>query len=151
MAADRAAVAAALRGDGVGGDGSGGGGGGGDSSGGGGGGGGQEPGASNGRLPLGVTLAFGGVSGLAAQTLTYPLDVIRRQMQVAGMGGEPLAAPAQQQPSVAVPRATIWATAQHIWRESGPRGFARGLTINFVKVVPSTAIGFTVYDAIKHI
>lgn len=34
------------------------------------------------RLPVPVMLAFGGVAGLVAQTVTYPLDVVRRQMQV---------------------------------------------------------------------
>lgn len=34
------------------------------------------------RLPVPVMLAFGGLAGLVAQTATYPLDVVRRQMQV---------------------------------------------------------------------
>ena len=34
------------------------------------------------RLPIAVMLGFGAGAGLVAQTATYPLDVVRRQMQV---------------------------------------------------------------------
>jgi hypothetical protein len=34
-------------------------------------------------------------------------------------------------------------------QEGGYRGLWRGLTLNYIKVVPSTAVGFTIYDAAK--
>jgi hypothetical protein len=117
-------------------------------------------------------LAFGGASGLVAQTLTYPLDVVRRHMQVSGLeeapprpagGGIGRSASSSSGSSRsrgagglsggggsgAASGPTILGTARHILREAGPRGFFRGLGVNFVKVVPSTAIGFTVYDSLK--
>ena len=45
------------------------------------------------KLPVAIMLTFGACSGLIAQTLTYPLDVVRRRMQVQGLK----LPPAQQQ------------------------------------------------------
>lgn len=36
-----------------------------------------------------------------------------------------------------------------IWRTQGLKGLYSGLSINYLKVVPSTAIGFAIYDALK--
>lgn len=45
---------------------------------------------------------------------------------------------------------STWQGLQLVIREAGPRALFAGLSLNYLKVVPSTAIGFTVYDALKH-
>ncbi|XP_008775917.2 mitochondrial carrier protein CoAc1 [Phoenix dactylifera] len=88
-----------------------------------------------------LRLSCGALAGLFGQTLTYPLDVVRRQMQV------------QNQQSVnqlGAPRIT--GTLQGlstIVRTQGWRQLFAGLSLNYVKVVPSVAIGFTAYDMMK--
>ncbi|KAK2080763.1 hypothetical protein QBZ16_000617 [Prototheca wickerhamii] len=99
------------------------------------------------RLPVPLMLLFGGVAGLVAQTATYPFDVVRRRMQVEAL----------QLESLHLPRGTALAlktTPQAmllIARQQGWRALFAGLSINYLKVVPSTAIGFTVYDSLKHL
>lgn len=36
-----------------------------------------------------------------------------------------------------------------LWQRGGVNSIFRGLSLNYIKVVPSTAIGFTIYDALK--
>ena len=97
------------------------------------------------KTPLLRTLAYGAGAGLIAQTVTYPLDVVRRQMQVAGLG-----AAAASPGARAAARATSTLDGlRRVWRAGGVRALFAGVTINYMKVVPSTAIGFTVYDAAK--
>lgn len=94
------------------------------------------------KLPVAYMLVFGGIAGLIAQTVTYPLDVVRRRMQVEGMkairmGGEEI-----------LPRSTL-AALWSIARQEGFHALFSGLSINYMKVVPSTAIGFSCYDFLK--
>jgi hypothetical protein len=91
------------------------------------------------RLPVPHMLAFGGISGLIAQTATYPVDVVRRRMQIEGLQGGICEA---------MPRSTLSALL-YIARKEGWGALWAGLSINYLKVVPSTAIGFTLYDYIK--
>ena len=44
---------------------------------------------------------------------------------------------------------SIWGGFQQLWASGGAKAMFRGLSLNYIKVVPSTAIGFTVYDALK--
>ncbi|GAQ83727.1 mitochondrial substrate carrier family protein [Klebsormidium nitens] len=93
-------------------------------------------------------LGCGGVAGIIGQTLTYPLDVVRRQMQVQGAPadvaprGLPSGLPAQQYKDT-------WDGLRTIVRKQGWRHLYAGLSINYLKMVPSVAIGFTVYEAMK--
>ncbi len=101
------------------------------------------------KLPVPVMLTFGAGAGLVAQTLTYPLDVVRRRMQVQGLK----LPPAQQQAALQARNQTVLQSTWHglvtIGRQQGTKALFAGLSINYMKVIPSTAIGFTLYDTMK--
>ncbi|KAI9876391.1 MAG: hypothetical protein M1830_006628 [Pleopsidium flavum] len=78
-------------------------------------------------------LLAGGFAGLVSQTASYPLEVIRRRMQVGGAVGDGH-------------RLGMKETTARIWREKGWRGFWVGLTIGYFKVVPMVATSFFVYE-----
>ncbi|KAK3990068.1 putative mitochondrial carrier protein LEU5 [Cladorrhinum sp. PSN332] len=81
-------------------------------------------------------LLAGGVAGLVSQTASYPLEVIRRRMQVGGAVGDGR-------------KLRIAETAALIMRERGLRGFFVGLTIGYAKVVPMVAASFYTYERLK--
>ncbi|KAK5633210.1 hypothetical protein RRF57_008924 [Xylaria bambusicola] len=81
-------------------------------------------------------LAAGGISGAVSQTISYPLEVIRRRMQVAGAIGDGH-------------RLRIAETAGLIFRERGLPGFFVGLTIGYVKIIPLAAVSFYTYERMK--
>ncbi|VVB11482.1 unnamed protein product [Arabis nemorensis] len=89
---------------------------------------------------ISLKLVCGSVAGLLGQTVTYPLDVVRRQMQV-----ERLSAAVKEETR----RRGTMQTLFKIAREEGWKQLFSGLSINYLKVVPSVAIGFTVYDVMK--
>jgi solute carrier family 25 protein 16 len=107
------------------------------------------------RPPILLTLAYGAGAGLIAQTVTYPLDVVRRQMQVQGLPGGAAgpAATAAALPGGAGPASTSYSSTldglRRVRAAGGWRALFAGVSINYMKVVPSTAIGFTVYDGLK--
>ena len=78
-------------------------------------------------------LMAGGLAGLVSQTSSYPLEVIRRRMQVGGAVGDGH-------------RLAMAEITRRIWKEKGFRGFWVGLTIGYVKVVPMAAVSFLVYE-----
>nr|BAD25656.1 putative mitochondrial solute carrier protein [Oryza sativa Japonica Group] len=108
------------------------------------------------RKDIIAKLACGSVAGLLGQTITYPLDVVRRQMQ------------AFSSSNLEKGKGTFGSIAM-IAKHQGWRQLFSGLSINYLKelyqldtsvcafiyvqcgekVVPSVAIGFTVYDSMK--
>ncbi|KAK4388736.1 Mitochondrial carrier protein CoAc1 [Sesamum angolense] len=84
-----------------------------------------------------LRLSCGATAGLFGQTFTYPLDVVRRQMQVepSAQGG--------------VRYRSSFEGLVSIVRVQGWRQLFAGLSINYIKIVPSVAIGFTAYDMMK--
>lgn len=78
----------------------------------------------------------GGFAGFVSQTASYPLEVIRRRMQVGGAVGDGH-------------RLGMAETFTKVWKEAGFKGFWVGLTIGYVKVVPMVAVSFFVYERMK--
>ncbi|GFR43348.1 hypothetical protein Agub_g4270 [Astrephomene gubernaculifera] len=83
------------------------------------------------QSPL-ANLLVGGASGTLAASVCYPLDTIRRRMQMKGR------AYAGQMDAF-----------RTIWAREGWAGFYRGWVANSVKVVPQNAIRMVSYEAMK--
>ncbi|CAI7627360.1 unnamed protein product [Penicillium glandicola] len=88
------------------------------------------------RLTAVAQLSCGAVAGIVAQTISYPIDIVRRRMQVG---------------SVVNTQSGILETAKGIFLERGVRGFYVGLTIGYVKMAPMVATSFYVYDRMKRV
>jgi solute carrier family 25 protein 16 len=81
-------------------------------------------------------LLCGALSGMIAQTSSYPLEVIRRQMQVSGVRGIHL---------------NTYQTARAILAHKGFRGLWVGLGIGYLKVTPMFAVSFFTYEYLKRV
>ncbi|CAG9941892.1 unnamed protein product, partial [Clonostachys rosea f. rosea IK726] len=88
------------------------------------------------RLTITAQLFSGAMAGLVVQTISYPLEMIRRRMQVCNPLGTNR-------------RVAIAETAITIFRERGLGGFFFGLPIGYLKVAPMMATSFFVYDRMR--
>ncbi len=70
--------------------------------------------------------------------VTYPLDVVRRQMQTAGYS----------EGHNTYHKNTLTAL-QTIIKQEGIAGLYRGLSINYIRAAPQVAISFTTYEWVK--
>jgi len=76
---------------------------------------------------------IGGVAGATAQTLVYPLDVLRRRMQVQTAAG-----------SEHVLSDNTWLAMRQVVKREGVRSLFSGILVTFAKVIPATAVGMTI-------
>jgi solute carrier family 25 phosphate transporter 23/24/25/41 len=88
-------------------------------------------------LSITAKLVLGAFSGTAAQTAAYPLDVVRRRMQMQGYDGQGI-----QYKSVAD-------AFKQIYQKYGIKGFYKGLLANWLKVPPVVSLNFIVYEQMK--
>jgi len=84
-------------------------------------------------------LTCGALAGSISQTLTYPFDVLRRKMQVVGMG----------QGALGYKYKGALEALGDIIRTEGIKGLYRGLWPNLLKVAPSIATSFFTYEMVK--
>ncbi|KAJ3073131.1 hypothetical protein HDU98_002167 [Podochytrium sp. JEL0797] len=95
------------------------------------------------QLTWWAQLSVGATSGLLAQTASYPFEVIRRHMQVAGkLDSMKDAKGVRKFPTTAE-------MARSIYQKRGFKGFFVGLSIGYLKVIPMHAVSFYVYEYMK--
>jgi hypothetical protein len=82
-------------------------------------------------------LVSGGVAGAVGGTFTYPLDTIRRRMQMQGT-----------EAGQVIYRHSFHCCV-HMVRHEGIRSLFAGVTANFFRVAPSNAIQFAAYEVLK--
>ncbi|CAI9091579.1 OLC1v1026646C2 [Oldenlandia corymbosa var. corymbosa] len=85
-----------------------------------------------------VGLGCGSLSGIASSTVTFPLDLVRRRMQLEGAGGR-----------ARVYKTGIFGTFKNIFKTEGLRGLYRGILPEYYKVVPGVSIVFMTYEKLK--
>ncbi|XP_062216098.1 uncharacterized protein LOC133916440 [Phragmites australis] len=90
--------------------------------------------------PVLISLACGSLSGIASSTFTFPLDLVRRRMQLEGAAGR-----------ARVYQTGLYGTFGHIVRTEGFRGMYRGILPEYCKVVPGVGIVFMTYEMLKAI
>ncbi|KAF2276230.1 mitochondrial carrier protein-like protein LEU5 [Westerdykella ornata] len=89
------------------------------------------------QLRYWAELSTGGFAGFVSQTVSYPLEVVRRRMQVSGVVGDGH-------------RLSLREVTRRIYLERGWRGFFVGLTIGYMKVIPMVAVSFYTYERGKY-
>jgi solute carrier family 25 protein 16 len=102
-----------------------------------------------GKEPLKVwaQLTAGAVAGAVSQTASYPLEVIRRNMQVAG---SPELMSAEKAGVMFKHKSTI-ETARDLYMRRGWRAFFVGLSVGYIKVMPMVAFSFFTYERMKDV
>jgi len=91
---------------------------------------------SDADIPAHLRLACGAVAGLVAQSATYPLDIVRRRMQVSGSG---------QQYTGIIDALT------RIYNKEGFRGLYKGLSMNWIKGPVAVAVSFSMNDKLTQL
>ena len=79
-----------------------------------------------------ATLGLGGLAGIIAQSICFPLDTVRRRMQMANS-----------------PYSGTVNCFSTIFKVEGFSGFYKGMAPNAVKVIPNNAIRFMVFEFLK--
>lgn len=81
------------------------------------------------------SLISGACAGLISQTIMYPGDTIKRNLQIDGLKQTKYN--------------NLIDCIKHIYSKNGFKGFYRGIFLNSFKSIPEVAIKFTTYDLIK--
>jgi len=89
-----------------------------------------------------INFSLGAISGGVAASLTYPTDVIRRRVQLMGYQGTGLNMPKYD---------GTWHCITSTVKQEGIRGLYKGMVPCWLKVVPSMAIAFMIYERCRKV
>ncbi|RLN57895.1 hypothetical protein BBJ29_005862 [Phytophthora kernoviae] len=92
------------------------------------------------HLGVADTLCCGGAAGIASSLVTFPIDVVRRRLQISAIHAE--SAGIKPTPS---------GIASELFQTQGISGFYRGLTPELMKVVPMVGITFGTFERLKQL
>lgn len=82
------------------------------------------------------SLVINAVAGLVGQFVTYPLDIVRRRMQLA-----------KQTSGQTLP--SMLAVLRHLVETEGLRGLGKGFSLNIIKGPITLSLSFTTYDILR--
>lgn len=88
--------------------------------------------------PALVSLACGSFAGICSSTATFPIDLVRRRMQLEGAGGK-----------AKIYNHGLAGTFKEIIAKEGLFGLYRGILPEYYKVIPSVGIVFMTYEFMK--
>ncbi len=97
----------------------------------------SHSGEGSGGIPLREAFYYGCGAGFFSSAILFPIDLIRRQLQVDGRGG-----------SVKQYRG-IKDVVRKVYATGGLRGFSSGLAVELIKVVPFVGIMFMTVEWLK--
>ena len=97
------------------------------------------------KLPLSSGDAVAGImASVVAKTATFPLDLIRKRLQIQGPTREKYI-----HTNIPVYKG-VWRGLYAIWCKEGVKGWYRGLTVSLVKAAPASAVTMYVYERTLH-
>jgi solute carrier family 25 phosphate transporter 23/24/25/41 len=97
----------------------------------------RTTGKDSGEIGVVLTAGFGSVASVLAQTVTYPLNLVRTRLQTQGVNGRP------------VQYYGMIHCFSSILSQDGPQGLFRGLTANYMKAVPASVITFVTVGQVQ--
>eukprot|EP00737_Agarophyton_chilense_P004160 gb/GEZJ01005104.1/.p2 GENE.gb/GEZJ01005104.1/~~gb/GEZJ01005104.1/.p2 ORF type:complete len:385 (-),score=44.12 gb/GEZJ01005104.1/:711-1865(-) len=92
---------------------------------------------NNKEANLAILLVIGAFAGAVAQTACHPLDVVRKRLQLQGIGGRP------------VQYSSMLQAATGIIKNEGPLALYRGLQPMYISAIPSAGVSYVVYESVK--
>lgn len=92
------------------------------------------------ELPILYRLGYGALAGICGQSFSYPLDIVRRRMQIDGIDGK------------GYKYKKLIGTLKYIFLSEGlVKGLFKGLSINWIKGPIAVGVSFATFDKMRQI